>query len=62
MKDSEIKNYTLCLGSISKYFTINNNNKKKTRLKGTVNFFSVYFNPIDTNNVLDIHRYLMKET
>ena len=23
--------------------------------------FSVDFNPIDTNNILDIHRYLMKE-
>ena len=25
-------------------------------------FFSVDFNPIDTNDVLDVHKYLMKET
>ena len=30
---------------------------KKTGLKGIVKFFSVYFNPIDTNDVLDIHKY-----
>ena len=35
----------LCLGNISKDFTINNM-KKKTRLKGVANFFSVDFNPI----------------
>ena len=34
---------------------------KKTGLKGSVDFFSVHFNPIDNNNILDIHRYLMKE-
>ena len=28
---------------------------KKTRLKGVVKLFSVDFDPIDTNNVLDIH-------
>ena len=27
-----------------------------------MNFFSVNFNPIDTNNILDIHKYLMKRT
>ena len=57
-KDSEIKDYTLCLGNVSKYFTINN--MKKTGLKGIVKFFSVDFNPIDTNDILDIHKYLMK--
>ena len=34
---------------------------KKTRLKGIVKSFSVHFSPINTNNVLDIHRYLMNE-
>ena len=48
-KNSEIKDYDLCLGNISKDFTINN--LKKTGLKGDVNFFSVDFNPIDTNNI-----------
>ena len=33
---------------------------KKTGLKGSVNFFSVDFSPIDTNNILDILRYAMK--
>ena len=59
-KNSEVKGYALCLGNISKDFTIHN--MKKTGLKGIVNFsFSVDFNPIDTNNILDIHKYLMKK-
>ena len=37
-KDSEIKDYALCLGNISKDFAINNM-KKKTGLKGTAIFF-----------------------
>ena len=36
-KDSEIKDYALCLGNISKDFTINN--MTKTGLKGIVKFF-----------------------
>ena len=28
---------------------------KKTGLERSVNFFSVDFNPIDTNGILDIH-------
>ena len=57
-KKSKIKDYTLCLGNISKDFTINN--MKKTGLKGIVKLFSVDFNPTDTSDVLDIHKYLMK--
>ena len=57
-KDSEIKDFTLCLGNILKDFAINN--VKKTGLKGSVIFFSVDFNGVDTNNVF--HRYLMKRT
>ena len=34
--------------------------KKKTGIKESVKFFSVDFNPIVTNHILDIHRYLMK--
>ena len=34
--------------------------KKKTGLKGTVIFFSFDFSAIDSNDILDIHRYLMK--
>ena len=54
----ELKNYALCLGNISKDFTINN--MKKTELKEVVNFFSVDFNSIDTYDILDIHKYLIK--
>ena len=33
---------------------------KKTGLKELKKFFSVDFNPIDTDDILDIHKYLMK--
>ena len=59
-KISEIKDYALCLGNLSKDFTINN--MKKTGLKRVVIFFSVYYNPIDSNDILDIHKYLIKPT
>ena len=58
-KTSEIKDYALCLGNISKDFKINN---RKTGLKGVVNFFSIDFNLIDTNDILGSHKYLMKRT
>ena len=51
----------MCLGNISNDFTINNL-KKKTGLKGTLIIFSVDYNAIDTNGILDIHRYLTKKT
>ena len=57
---TQIKENALCLGNTSKDFTINN--MKKTGLKGVVKFFSVDYNPIDTNDILDIHKYLMKKT
>ena len=34
----------------------------KTGLKVVVKFFSVDFNAIDTNEILDIHKYSMKKT
>ena len=55
-KDSEIKNYIPCLGNIWKYFTMNNMEKNKTK-----RIFSVNFNPIDNNNIIDIRKYLMKK-
>ena len=57
---TEIKDYTLCLGNISKDFTINS--ITKTGLGGVINIFSVDFNFIDTNDILDIYKYLMKRT
>ena len=35
---------------------------KKNGLKWIVILFSVDFNPIDANDILDIHKYLMKGT
>ena len=58
-KESEIKYYTLCLGNISKDFTVNNMNK--ARLKRNKRFLSIDFNPIDTNDTSDIHKYLIKK-
>ena len=60
-KGSKIKDCKLCLGNVWKDFTINKMKKKKNRIKRNCNFFSVDFNPIDTNEILDIHKYLMKE-
>ena len=61
-KDSKIKPYSLCFGNrkTSTYFTIDN--IKKTRLKGRAIVFSVDYNAIDTSDILDNHRNLMKET
>ena len=59
-KDSEIKDYTPSLGNISKDSAIYN--MKKTRIKRKSKFFFVECNPIGTNNILDIHKYFMKET
>ena len=36
--------------------------RKKTGLNGVVNFFFVDFNPVDTNDILDSHIYLMERT
>ena len=47
------------LKHISKDFTANN--MKKTRLNGYVYEFSVDYNIIDTGNIIDIHKYLMKK-
>ena len=60
INNSDIKDYALCLGNVSKDFAIAN--MKKTGLNGVVIFFSVDFNPVDTNDILDIHKYLMKRT
>ena len=53
IKNSEIKDYALSLGNVLKDFNW---------LKGVVNFFLVDFNPTDNNDILDIHKHLMKIT
>ena len=59
-KKSEIKQYPLCLGNISKDFTFDNMKKRK---KGSVlkcNFF-LLIQTINTNEILYFHRYSVKE-
>ena len=46
--------------NVWKDFTINN--LRKTGSKGVVKIFSAGFNPIDINNIIDIHKYLMERT
>ena len=56
-----MKDYVLCLGNISQDFK-SNNMKKKNRIKTNCKFFLVDLSPVDTNDILDIHKNLMKET
>ena len=57
--DSEIKKYPLCLGNISKDFI--GNNMKNTGLNGlNIYKFSLNFSIIDTSNIINIQKYLIK--
>ena len=58
-KDSEINPYKLCLGNISRDWSIDNT--KKTELKGCVYDFSVDYDATDVDDIKDIHTYLMKK-
>ena len=58
-KDSEIASSPLCLGNISKDWSVDN--MKKTGLTGYVYDFSVDYDSIDVDNIKDIHKYLMKK-
>ena len=58
-KDSEIVAHPLCLGNISKDFSVDN--MKTTGLNGYVYDFSVDYNAIAVSDILDIHKYLMKK-
>ena len=57
-KDSEIVATSLCLGSISKDWSLDY--MKKTGLYGHFYDFSVDYNVIAVDEILDIHKYLMK--
>ena len=59
VKDSEITPHPLCLGNISKDWSIDN--MKKTGLKGCVYDFSVNYDAIAVSDILDIRRYLMEK-
>ena len=58
-QDSEIVTTLLCLRKISKDFSVDN--MKKTRLNGYVYDFSVDYGAIAANDILDIHKYLMRK-
>ena len=58
-KDSEVKAYPSCLGSISKDWSVDN--IKKTGLKDYVYNFGVDYDAIEVADILDIHKYLMKK-
>ena len=57
-EDSEIVATPLCLGNISKEFSVHNM-KKKTGLNGYVYEFSIDYGAIANDKILDIHKYLM---
>ena len=57
-KDSEIVASPLCLGNISKDWSVDN--MKKTGFNGYVYDFSVNYNATDVDEIKEIHKYLMK--
>ena len=58
-KDSEIVASPLCLGNISKDWSIDN--MKKTGFNGYVYDFSVDYDSAVVDHIKDIHKYLMKK-
>ena len=58
-KDSEIVATLLCLGNISKDLSVDN--MKKTGFDGYIYDFSVDYDATDVDDILDIHKYLMKK-
>ena len=58
-KDSKIVATSLCLGNISTDWSVDN--IKKTGFNGYVYDFSVDYDAIAVENILDIHKYLIKK-
>ena len=58
-KDPEILPYPLCLGNISRDWSVDNM-KKKPGLNGYVYDFSVHYDVIAVDDILEIDKYLMK--
>ena len=58
-KDSEIVANPLCLGNTSEDFS--NRNMKKTALIESVYDFSVDYDDIAVDDIIDIHKYLMEK-
>ena len=59
-KNSEILVGPICLGNISKDWSVDN--MKKTGFTGYVYDFCVDYNVTDVDNIKDIHKYLMKKS
>ena len=57
-KDSEITPYEMCLANILKDCSVYN--MKKIALKGCAYDFSVDYDSIVVSDILDIHKYLIK--
>ena len=58
-KDSDIVANPLCLGNTSKDFSVDN--MKKTGLNGYFYDFSVDYDAISVDDMVDIYKYLMKK-
>ena len=58
-KDSNIVWSPLCLGNISKDWSVDN--MKKTGFTGYVHDFSADYNIVTLNDIKDLHNYLMKK-
>ena len=58
-KDSKIVASPLCLGNISKDWSVDN--MKRTGFTGYVYDFSVDYEATDVDDIKDIHKYLMKK-
>ena len=58
-KDSQIVASPLCLGNISKDWSVYN--MKMTGFNGYVYAFSVDYDVTDVDDIKDIHNYLMKK-
>ena len=58
-KDSEIVASPICLGNISKDWSTDK--MRRTGFTGYVHDFSVYYEATDVDDIIDIHKYLMKK-
>ena len=58
-EDPEIVPYPLCLGNISKDFSVDN--MKKTGLNGYIYEFSVSYKYIAVDDIREAHKYLMEK-
>ena len=58
-KDSKTVTSLLCLGNISKDWSVDN--VKRTGFTGYVYDFSADYNAIEVDNIKDIHKYLMEK-